>query len=96
MTEETKKMIDDAPDRCPITGMYKCENYTIGGNVVYLPNPAYDAYTYPIYDEGEKSFSHTKYDMDDDFREEDMHLCDLEYLENHANIEEIKRIYNII
>lgn len=94
-SEETKKMIEDAPDYCLITGMYKCENYTIGGNVVYLPSPAYDAYTFPVYDDEEKSFYHTKYDMDNDCMEENMHLCDLEDLENHSKVEEIKSFYGI-
>lgn len=93
--EETKKKIEEAPDKCPITGMYKCESYTLDGNVVYLPIPAYDAYTYPIYDAEEKSFFHTKYDMDNDCMEENMHLCDLEDLENHPDITKIKQIYSI-
>lgn len=94
-TEDAKKLINNAPEMCLITGMYKCESYTIGNDVVYLPSPAYDAYTYPMYDEDEEAFSHTKYDMDNDFMEENMHLCDLEDLENHPRLEEIKKYYNI-
>jgi hypothetical protein len=95
MSVDTKKLIEDAPDKCPITGMYKCVSYTIGGNVVYLPKPAYDAYTYPIYSEEDKAFYHTKYDMDNDCMEENLHLCDLQDIETHSNIAEIKRIFNI-
>lgn len=71
MSEENmNQLLQEAPDKCPITGMYKCESYLIDGNVVYLPSPAYDAYTLPVYDEEEKAFYHTKYDMDNDFMEE--------------------------
>lgn len=69
--------------------------YTIDGNVVYLPTPAYDAYTLPIYSEEGKSFYYTKYDMDNDFIEEEIHLCNLDDLENHSNLAEIKKFYNI-
>lgn len=93
--EETKRLIDEAPDYCLITGMYKCESYTIGGNVVYLPSPAYNAYTFPIFDEEDEAFYHTKYDMDNDCMEEYMHLCDLEDLDSHSRLAEIKEYYNI-
>lgn len=93
--EQAKKMIEEAPDVCLITGLKKCESYVIGGNVVYLPNPAYDAYTLPTYSVEDKAFYRTRYDMDDDFRVEDEHLCDLEELENHPRLSEIKKFYNI-
>jgi hypothetical protein len=93
--EEVKKLIDTAPEFCLITGMRKCTSYIIGDNVVYLPNPAYDAYTFPEYDEREEVFYHIKYDMDDDFISEYMYLCELEDLINHVNIAEIKSFYKI-
>lgn len=93
--DETKKMIAEAPDYCPITGMRKCESYTIGGNVVYLPIPAYDAYTLPYYDEADESFYHTRYDMDDDFLESEEYICDLEDLQDSSNLELIKQMYHI-
>lgn len=96
MTDEMKKLLDEAPSKCPITGMVKCDEYMIDGNVVYLPYPPYDAYTLPTYDEEEKCFDRIRYDMDDDFREEHEILCYLEDLEEgHPKLEEIKRFYNI-
>lgn len=92
---EVAELIKQAPDVCPITGYKKCVMYIIGGNVVYLPNPAYYAYTYPEYDEETKSFSHTRYDMDDDNSEEYLHLCDLEDIQNHPKLDDIKRIFNL-
>lgn len=93
--EELKKMVDEAPDKCPITGLVKCESYTIGDNVVYLTNPAYDAYTLPVYDPDSQSFSRTHYDMDDDNREECEWLCDLDNLKGRTDFQEIKRFYGI-
>lgn len=93
--EQLLRKIKDAPDRCLITGFYKCEYYTIGDNVVYLPNPAYDAFTLPEYIPEEKAFYWTRYDMDDDFREEHEFLCCLNDLEERANFEDIKKFYNI-
>lgn len=69
----------------------------IDGNVVYLPRPAYDAYTLPEYDVVEKCFNRIRYDMDDDFRIEHETLCYLMDLEeqNHPNLEGIQRFYKI-
>lgn len=96
--EEMKKAVEAAPDKCLITGLEKCTSYMIDGNVVYLPRPAYDAYTLPEYIEEERAFHQIKYDMDNDFVEvENGELCTLEdlILENHPNLSEIKRFYNI-
>jgi len=95
-TEQLKQIIDEAPEYCPITGLAKCESYTIEDNVVYLTNPAYDAYTLPSYDEGAKAFCRTKYDMDDDFSVTEEWLCDLDDLRDRSDFKEIKRFYNII
>lgn len=92
---ELHKMINEAPNNCPITGLEKCDLYTIGDNVVYLPYPPYDAYTLPEYIEQDKAFYRTKYDMDNDFIATDEHLCDLEDLVDHPNLEEIIRFYKI-
>jgi hypothetical protein len=43
--EEMLKLIKEAPSYCPITGLEKCDSYIIDGNVVYVTNPAYTAYT---------------------------------------------------
>jgi hypothetical protein len=93
--DEMKKMIANAPDYCPITGLRKCDAYMISNNVVYLPNPAYDAFTLPYYDEDEQSFYHTRYDMDDDFLESKEYICDLEDLKDSPNFELIKQTYHI-
>jgi hypothetical protein len=93
--EEAKKMIAEAPDECPITGLRKCESYLIDNQVVYLPNPAYDAYTLPQYDPESKSFLRTKYDMDDDNRATDEWLCDLDDLRDREDFEQIKAFYGI-
>lgn len=98
MTDEMKKALEAAPNECLITGLQKCTDYMIDGNVVYLPQPAYDAYTLPIYDADEKVFDYIKYDMDNDFVEsENGELCTLEdlILENHPNLAEIIKFYEI-
>ena len=93
--EEMKALLDNAPTHCLITGLKKCESYMIDGNVVYLPKPAYDAYTLPQYDADERAFYRTRYDMDNNFLEEVEHVCDLEDLENSPNIEKIRAFYKI-
>lgn len=98
VTEEMKVALAAAPDKCLITGLEKCESYMIAGNVVYLPRPAYDAYTLPEYIAKEREFHQIKYDMDNDFVEtENGTLCTLDELiaGNHPNLEEIKKFYNI-
>jgi hypothetical protein len=95
MHEEIIKKINESPEFCPITGMYRCDKYLIDNKVVYLPNPAYDAYTLPTYNIDEKAFYHTRYNMDDDFSEWEEHLCDLENLTEREDFELIKKFYNI-
>lgn len=92
-TEKIKNMIDEAPEHCPITGLSRCDSYIIDGNVVYLTEPAYDAYTLPVYDTEEQCFYRTKYDMDDDCRAEYEYLCHIDDLKNRDDFEEIKRFY---
>ena len=96
--EEMKKAIEAAPEKCLITGLEKCTSYTIDGNVVYLPRPAYDAYTLPEYISETREFYQIQYDMDNEFAEaENGVLCTLDDLisENHPNLEEIKHFYKI-
>lgn len=94
--DEVRGDVEKAPDKCPITGLRKCTSYTIDENVVYLSEPAYNAYTLPCYDEEEKAFYRTKYDMDDDCRADDEYLCDLEDLKDRNDFDEIKRFYEIV
>ena len=92
---EIRKIIDEAPDYCPITGLRKCESYTIDGNVVYLTSPAFDAYTLPEYDAETGEFHRIKYDMDDDFKDDYEYLCHVNGLKGRADFEEIKKFYEI-
>ena len=75
--ETLHKMIEEVPNIDPLTGMEKCELYTFDDEVVYVPVPAYDAYTFPEYDSVDKSFYHWHYDMDYDNRKEYEYICDL-------------------
>lgn len=93
--DEIARIIEEAPEVEPISGFERCDNYIIDGKVVYLPDPAYDAYTLPTYDEEDQSFSWTKFDMDDDFRREDQILCYLDDLKDREDFEEIKKFYGI-
>lgn len=93
--EEFKKLLDEAPDFCLITGLQKCDSYGFDNQVVYLTKPAYDAYTLPTYNKEEESFYRIRIDMDDDFRREEEYLCDLDDLKNHPNLEKIKTFYEI-
>lgn len=93
--EEIARIIEEAPKVEPISKFERCNNYIIDGQVVYLPDPAYDAYTLPTYDEEEQSFSWTKFDMDNDFRREDEILCCLDDLKDRKDFEEIKMFYGI-
>ena len=92
---EMKKIIEEAPKKEPITGFVRCDSYMFHEGVVYLPNPAYDAYTLPTYDEEDESFNWTRIDMDDDFRREDEILCYLDDLKEREDFEEIKKFYGI-
>jgi hypothetical protein len=93
--EQVAKIIAEAPDVCPISGMDKCESYIFGGQAVYLTVPAYDAYTLPIYDPEDKSFSRFHYDMDDDNRESFEHMCCLDELKDREDYEDIKKFFDI-
>lgn len=93
--DEIARIIEEAPEVEPISGFVRCDNYIIDGKVVYLPDPAYDAYTLPTYDEEEQSFSWIKFDMDEDFRREEEILCYLDDLKDREDFKEIKRFYGI-
>ena len=93
--EEIKKVVLAYPEKCLITGFKRCDNYYFEEGVVYLPSPAYDAYTLPEYDSAEKAFYSTVIDMDDDFRREKTLIADLENLIDKDNFQEIKEFYQI-
>jgi hypothetical protein len=91
----TKKIIDNAPDQCPITGLEKCTSYDFDEGVVYVSQSAYDAYTLPEYDRDDLDFYRVRIDMDDDFMRHNEHLCDLSELLDREDFEEIKNFYAI-
>jgi hypothetical protein len=93
--EEIQKMISAAPEFCPITGLERCDSYVFDEGVVYLPYPAYDAYTLPEYDPDSMCFTRVKIDMDDNFRRENEIVCELWEIVNHPDIEKIKEFYHI-
>ncbi len=94
--DEMLAVIKAAPEVEPITGMRRCDSYMFNEGPVYLPEPAYDAYTLPVYDPEWKEFSWTKIDMDNDFEREDQTLCTLEDLKDRPDFEEIKKFYGVV
>lgn len=94
--DEMRKIIESVPKIEPITGLERCDRYMFKEGPVYLTNPAYDAYTVPVYDPEWKEFSWTRIDMDDDFRRENETLCELDDLRDRPDFEEIKRIYGVV
>lgn len=96
MENDIKATIEAAPERCPITGLRRCNSYMFEEGPVYLTEPAYDAYTLPEYDPDNKSFSRVKIDMDNDFMRVDEWLCDLDDLRERPDFEDIKRFYGIV
>ena len=93
--EQIKKIISEAPDYCPITKMPKCESYCFDEGAVYLPTPAYDAFSIPEYNHEDRSFDRVRIDMDDDFKRYDEHLCDLYELLERPDLQEIIDFYKI-
>lgn len=94
-SEEIKAVIAAAPEVEPITGMRRCDSYMFEEGPVYLPTPAYDAYTLPVYDPEWEEFNWTKIDMDNDFTREDQVLCTLDDLRERPDFEEIKKFYGV-
>jgi len=93
---EIKKVIESVPKIEPITGLERCDSYMFEEGPVYLTNPAYDAYTVPVYDPEWTEFLWTRIDMDDDFRKEEETLCELDDLRDREDFEEIKKLYGVI
>ena len=90
-TEKNKieKIIEDAPDKCLITGLKKCKSYIFDDSAVYLSDPAYYAFTLPIYDAETGEFLRTRYDLDDDFRQEDEYLCHIDDLRDREDLKKL-------
>lgn len=93
--DEMRKIIESVPKIEPITGLERCDSYMFEEGPVYLTNPAYDAYTVPVYDPEWKEFNWTRIDMDDDFTREDETLCSLDDLRERDDFEEIKKFYGV-
>lgn len=89
------KVMPQYPDECLITGCRKCESYYFDEGIVFLPEPAYDAYTLPSYNSEEKCFECWKIDMDDEFRRDYTVLCDLSHVLEWSNFKKIKEFYEI-
>lgn len=94
-SEEIKAVIEAAPEVEPITGMRRCDSYMFEEGPVYLPTPAYDAYTLPVYDPEWEEFNWTKIDMDNGFTREDQVLCTLDDLRDRPDFEDIKKFYGV-
>lgn len=93
--ERIQKMLNEAPDLCPITGLQKIESYVFDEGVVYGIAYPYNAYTLPVYNEEEQTFYRIKIDMDNDFQRTDEFLCSLDDLKGREDFEEIKKFYGI-
>lgn len=90
-----KAMMDEYPEYCPITGMERCDLYCFEEGVVYLTEPAYNAYTLPKYDSEWLEFRSIKIDMDDDYIRKDIIIAELWQLLDRYDFEEIKEFYEI-
>lgn len=93
--EEAKTRLNEAPECCPITGLFKIKSYYFDEGVVYgYPRPS-NAYTLPVYDAETQEFKRVKIDMDNDFCRDYEFVCSLEDLKDRENFEEIKKFYGI-
>lgn len=93
--DELNKIIKAQPPYCPITGLKRCDDYVFDEGVVYLPTPAYNAYTLPEYDEDEQAFYRWNIDMDDGWRRVYEYVCDLSDLKDRNDYNDIKAFYGI-
>lgn len=65
--EEAKRfreLLKTMPKEHPFEHAELCELYCYDDTPTYVMNPAYDAFTYPIYDRESQSFFYRHYDMD--------------------------------
>lgn len=95
MTKDMKQMIEEAPEKCLITGLLKIKSYVFDEGVVYGTEIPLDAYTLPTYNHDSMDFSRVKIDMDNDFRREDEILCELSEILDHTNLNKIIKHYSI-
>lgn len=62
--EELRNKIAVAPKEHPFMNASLCELYCYDEMPTYVTDPAYDAYTLPIYDAGSRSFIYAHHDME--------------------------------
>ena len=93
--EECKKLIEEAPEICPILGAIKCDSYWFEEGVVYVSQPAYYAFTIPEWDERNRIFNYISIDMDDGFTREDTFIDLEDLLDTGWTIKELEKLYNI-
>ena len=93
--EEARKRVDEAPNSCPITGLFKIESYYFDEGVVYGYSRPYDAYTLPSYDEENQEFNRVRIDMDNEFSRDYEFVCSLDDIKDREDFEEIKKFYGI-
>jgi hypothetical protein len=93
--KEIEQLIKEAPDICPILGFCKCDSYYFDEGIVYLSNPAYNAYSIPEWNKDERTFDFVDIDMDDEFRRTDVSIELDELLEEGWTIEELEKLYGI-
>lgn len=94
-----KTCIDESPNECLISGLKKCNEYMIANEdqeaeVVYITNPAYNAYTIYRYDKGDLTFTREHYDLDEGCWH-DTECLDLYEILDHPRFPEIIAFYGI-
>lgn len=93
--EEALKLLDEAPDVCPLLGFKKCEGYYFNEGIVYLSNPSYCAYTIPEWNPNTRDFSYYEIDMENYCSVTKMYLELDELLEGEYTVEKLERLYGI-
>ena len=89
------EVLPEYPDIDPITGCYKCSSYYFEEGIVYVTDPAYDAYILTRYNSDEKDFWSLKFDMDNDTKEGPTIITTLEEVKKWDNWKYIKEFYDI-
>lgn len=93
--EEYIKLIEEAPEICPILGAIKCDNYWFEKGIVYVSQPAYYTFTIPEWDEEYQIFNYVSIDMEEDFIRENIFIDLEDLLEAGWTIEELEKLYDI-
>lgn len=99
MEDFFRSSIDESPNECIISGLKKCNEYMIvnedqEAHVVYITNPAYDAYTMYSYDKDSMTFNREHFDLDEGVWRDSEYL-DLYDVLDHPRLSEIMAYYGI-